>query len=796
MKTRHFPEILPYLEITHDVLILKDGRVAVGMALQGEEMEKQSAAHYQAFNRTLQASLKSLPVGTTLQKLDAYFHQPFQVPRQDKGYFELKQLDHFYNRPILQHQSYLFLAIGAPDQPKANPVNSFFAFGRPLLKNPLHGLAERVEKVERLAEELMQLFHSVGMPIQRMDSAALRALMDAYFNLDFAERQVEGTIQRKIQKHKQGMALGEKQVHLLSLIGQGVHADPVCYRAGLALPFISPLTHYLEIPHLLISSIRIENRDKELKKLDLERKLNASLDFLSTQDNEVTQSELEAFTAEVRVNNDQIVSLNVSVLLWNNDRKGLQTQVDKAVSAFRSMQGAETLIESIDTTNLFLSLAPGNVFQNYRWLLMRAENALCYFHFITGYKAEREGLYLCDRFHNPLLVRLFNSDLNNQNAIVVGPSGSGKSFSVGSFIVQRYEQGYRQIIIDNGGTYKNAMTALDGQYFEYDPAHPISFNPFLLRRTPEGKFHLDGDKLTFLTSLLATLWKGGGVLSQAERSVFSVLIPAFYQEIEADVPRLADFYHWLENYDEAKQDDPDYKRIVQNFDIDQFLITLKPFVDGEYRQVLNATSEIDITEYPLVAFDMARIKSNQLLYPIVALLITDLALSQVRKFPDDRKFIYMDEAWSMLSESMGEFVELMYRTIRKNNGSMCIITQGVEEITRSSVGAAIIANAATQIILNHNDDSQISRVGEAFGFTEHEVAKIRSIRVGLKWREIFVKQGDYAKVYSLEASPHLSAVLSSKPEDRNHLARLIDAKPTTEHALNQYLEEKQHGLYH
>lgn len=797
---------MPYLEITHEVMILKDGRVALGLQLFGEEWEKRSAPEYAALQQRLLAGLKSFPAGAVLQKIDVYDQQPFTVSSKEQGYFQSRQFRYFYHRPVLTHQAYLLLSLGHHQQPKANAVNSLFAFGKALLKHPMEGLQERAEQLERLGEEISVLLQSLGIGVRRLDDTGLQQLIDAYFNLDFADRVGEGrSEQRKLQKLPNGMSLGEKQVQLISLIGQGAQAEATSLENGLAGPFVRPLTHALQIPHLLITTIRVEQREKELKKLDLERKLNASLDFLSTQDNEVTQTELEAFTAEVRIGNDQLVSLQMGVVLWDTDRKALQRAVDQTVGAFRSLQGAECLVESMDTANLFVALAPGNAFQAYRWMLMRAENALCYWHFLSGYRAAKEGIYLCDRFQAPLLVRLFHPELNNQNAIVIGPSGSGKSFTVGSFIVQRFEQGHRQVIIDNGGTYKNAMTALGGAYYEYDPAAPLSFNPFWVPRTPDGRWMLDGDKLTFLTSLLATVWKGGGGLSQAERSVFSTLLPLFYHQYSEEVlagdrpvraPLLRNFYSWLERYDEQEREDTDYRRIVQNFDIDQFLLTLKPFVDGEYRGVLNAEQELDITDFPLVAFDMARVKSNLQLYPIVALLITDLALSQVRGFPDARKFIYMDEAWSMLAESMGEFVELMYRTIRKNNGSMCIITQGVEEITRSSVGAAIIANAATQIILNHNDESQIAKVGKVFGFTEHEIAKIRSIRVGPDWRELFVKQGDYGRVYVLDASPHLTAVLSSRPEERNHLSRLIEQRGSSEAGLNQYLEDRLQSQSH
>ncbi|WP_374679466.1 hypothetical protein [Hymenobacter sp. J193] len=44
--------------------------------------------------------------------------------------------------------------------------------------------------------------------------------------------------------------------------------------------------------------------------------------------------------------------------------------------------------------------------------------------------------------------------------------------------------------------------------------------------------------------------------------------------------------------------------------------------------------------------------------------------------------------------------------MRKTNGSVTIITQGITEITSSKIGPAIINNSATKIILRHvNPDS-------------------------------------------------------------------------------------------
>ena len=609
------------------------------------------------------------------------------------------------------------------------------------------------------------------------------------------------------------LLVGEKKVRVVSLKGQGNSVQhSVRNSYGVSVPMIYPLGYELQFPHILSQNILIEDTEKSLKQLDLEKRINSSLHFLSSQENRIKAMEIEEFTNEVRVHNKQLVSLNLSMILFETNEKQLQEYLDKTVAAFRQVNGCECLVESYDTAPIFFACAPGNAGQHYRWLLMPGDYAVAYFDFTTRYRSALEGELLCDRYRNPLLVNLFNSHLNNQNCLVIGPSGSGKSYTMGNFICQRYERGTRQIIIDVGGTYKNVMESLVGieAYFEYDIEHPLSFNPFLLEMR-QNQYQLSGDKLNFLIALLAMLWKGTGTLSKkvaltpAERAILIRLIPEYYTFLNKDprgkkkVPSLKGFYHWFKAYHVAQKGEEEYRARMQFFNVEQFLVVLQPFVDGEYKEVLNAQTEIDISDLPLVCFDMARIKSDPGLYPVISMLITELALDQVRKFPDDQKFIYMDEAWSMLSDAMGEWVESMYRTIRKNNGSICIITQGIDEVVNAAVGPAIIQNAQTQIILNHTDQAQVQKLAVHLGFTAHEVDKINSIRIGKNYRELFIKQGDTGRVYCLEVSPHLDAVLSSKPVERNYLRKLMQHyQGKIQFAVDQYVEDKnlKKGVFH
>ena len=221
-----------------------------------------------------------------------------------------------------------------------------------------------------------------------------------------------------------------------------------------------------------------------------------------------------------------------------------------------------------------------------------------------------------------------------------------------------------------------------------------------------------------------------------------------------------------------------YRKDVGYIQMDEFFLIVGEYaVGGRYEKVLNAKRDVDLSEYPLICFDMLRVKADPLLYPVVAMLITELSLDLFRKFPDDIKYILMDEAWSMLSGTLSDFIENMYRTIRKTKGSIGIITQGITEIEASSIGIALIDNSATKIILRHENEAPRLRLQMPLGFTPQDMALIGSMRSsdqpGSSFREIFIKQGQTSTVFVFEASPQLNAILTSRATERNYLNRLI-----------------------
>lgn len=806
---RSIDDALPVFEIEDQLVVFKDGSVAAGFELDVLEMEKFPASRYQHLCEVFTGAIRILPSGSTVQKLDFYYYEPFCGDTSQSGFFEKNLLNHFYNRQVLRHRSFLFVTLGSENQAPANPVNTLFAFGKAFTASPFKGIDQRLNVLPRVATEFASSLASEGIRIKRLDDSGLKQVYRMYFNLEFSP--VPNTLERPLSAAGNYCVLGEKKVNVISMLNQPGVIEPAVYnQTGVASPFVYPLTHYLQMPHILSVSITATDTDKTLKALDDEAKRNRFLDFLATQDNIKKNEEITEFTHEVRTHNKNTVQTSVSLIVWETDDSLRGEYCQQGLKAFQMMGGANGMVETVDSANLYVSTAPGNSYYNYRKLLMSGDNASMYVGLITNYNQVSGGdELLCDRFRNPLRVKLFNTDLNNQNSITIGPSGSGKSYTMGNLIVQRFELGHTQIIIDVGGTYLSLMSALDGKYFEYDPEAPLNLNPFIVDRIEstesEGGYYykLTGDKINYLTALLSVIWKGAkGDISQAERAVFTKLLPLYYndynQALEKDValaaPSICGFYQWVEAFE--KEQSTDYMRLSRTFDFNEFLVVLEPYAIGNYADVLNSDSHADVSEHKLICFDMAKIKKNPMLYHVIALLITELALDVIRKYPEQRKYFYMDEAWSMLSDGMGEFVESMYRTVRKNNGSMSIITQGINEIISSKMGPAILANAATCVILNHTDQTEILKLASHLGLTTHEVELIRSIRKNDSegYRELFIKQGDYARIYLMEVSTKIDAILTSKPEERDYLRRLQrQFKGNIHFAINEYVEWKQAG---
>src|SRR5690554_2213773 len=110
MTLESLSNMLPYLGYEDEAMILKDGRICFFYEVDGVEYEGWKEEDYQAMVDLLEASLREMPLGTTLTKTDIYFRKQNHMKPINQSYIEAKRVEHFNKRKSLEHQSYIVLS--------------------------------------------------------------------------------------------------------------------------------------------------------------------------------------------------------------------------------------------------------------------------------------------------------------------------------------------------------------------------------------------------------------------------------------------------------------------------------------------------------------------------------------------------------------------------------------------------------------------------------------------------------------------------------------------------------------
>lgn len=800
-------DILPYLGYEEGALVMKDGRICFFYEVDGVEYENWDKKQYVEMVETFESSFREMPIFTTLEKTDIYWEVPNQLQPANDSYLETKRCDHFNKRSSLKHKSYISLTFANEKASRPTPNSTVLARkGKNLPAKLLNDINNRIVQATAKANEFIALVGEIpGVEFRRLEKDEITTLVCQYLNLDFEN--TEHDIHNEVINSNSHLQIGNKLLNVLSIDGQGDELYPYGERRYGDKNFTNPYAisvHFpLQTPHIVITSMTKMDMETSLKPFKQEVLINKQLSGNSPMAKKGSERALmvEASIDQVRKRKDGFVDFSMSVIVFSEDNKKLQEGIEKTQRAIKGINQANYRLESWDIQNLYFAGLPGNSWENVRPIKMPTTNALPFFHYMKPYVSDTKGELLTDRQGVPTRVDLNHSDIDVMNRIIVGPSGSGKSFTTGVFISTAHERNEIQVIIDKGGSYQSLVKSLGGEYFEHSKERPLRFNPFDTDKDEEGNFILSDEKLTTLITFITVLWKSKGdgqFLEKAENTFLLIWLRAYYQHVneQKKKPLLKGFVDFVKDYDKKKKNGPEkdeeYIKQVQFFDINHFATVLHPFTEGQYAAIFNNEDAMDLSNHRLICFDVDNIQRDKTLYPVVTMLIIELIFSHIAKFPVERKHVYLDEAWSFFTGEMGEFIQVMYRTIRKFNGDCSVITQGAQDILDSELSNALIQNSQVFIILDHKGKSTDALT--KIGLEPFHVEKIKSIRKnwvinskeGIKGgREIFIKRQDLSfNIYAIEVPIEQYCILTTKKEEKAHFIGLQE-----KYALNRAIEE-------
>ena len=817
---------LPILAVEHGCIISKDADITVAFEVALPELFTVTSQEYEAMHAAWCKAIKVLPRFSVAHKQDWFVSENYkpELQKDDLSFLDRSFERHFNERPYLAHKCYLYLTKTTKERMRQQSNFSTLCRGRITPKELNHemivGFMEAVGQFERIINDTgyISLRRMGDDEIVGTDSTS--GIIERYLSLSTGDV----TCLEDIDLSPKEMRVGDKMLCLHTLSDTDDLPGKVSTdnryerlstdRSDCRLSFASPVGLLLPCNHIYNQYVFIDDHDENLARFEKTARNMNSLSRYS-RSNAINKEWIDRYLNEAHSYGLTSVRCHCNIMAWSDDAEELR-RIKNDVGGQLATMGCMPRHNTIDCPTLFWAAMPGNEadFPAEESFYTFIEPAVCFFTAETNYRSSLSpfGLKMVDRLTGkPVHLDISDEPMKrgittNRNKFILGPSGSGKSFFTNHLVRQYYEQGAHILLIDTGNSYKGLCNLIhnrthgeDGVYYTYTEEKPISFNPFF---TEDGVF--DVEKKDSIKTLLLTLWKSeDDRVTKTESGELGSALSMFLEKMKKDrdiVPCFDSFYEFMrDDYraEMAQRPIPIYK---QDFDIDNFLTTLRQYYHGgRFDFLLNSKENIDLLNKRFVVFEIDAIRDNKDLFPVVTIIIMEAFINKMRRLKGVRKVLICEEAWKALSTAnMAEYMRYMFKTVRKYFGEAVVVTQEVDDIISSPVvKETIINNSDCKILLDQRKYmNRFDQIQELLGLTDKEKAQILSINMAnnpnRNYKEVWIGLGGtQSAVYATEVSPEeYLAYTTEETEKMQVLARARQLGGDIEAAIKQLANEK------
>jgi len=799
-NTKKLDGILPIYKVESDAIISKNGDITVAFQLHLPEIFTSSPEDLDAIHHAWVKAIRILPTGTILHKQDWYVDRVYKgdFDRDNHTFLSYSSEKYFHERPYLDHHCYLMLTLPAKGRRPASSVLSNLlrnTFVPPQTINPavLQNFQDKAGQFEKLITASGAIKSRMLTASDLVGNKDLPGLFEKYLFLS-----ADGnTPEIKDITFKPDLRIGEKFCQLYTL-SDVENLPSVCSpkiqndkystdKTKFFVGFASPVGQLLSCNHIYNQYIVVQDPLKETKELEAKRRRMQSLSNYS-RENSISRDAANDFLNEAISEQRQFVRGHFNILAWSDDQAGIKDLRNKVASSLTQMNAVPNL-EINGAPQLFWAGLPGNAadLPMNETFSTFSEQAVCFFNQESCAETSIApvGIRLADRISGkPLFVDLdlaprANGVIQNLNRIILGPSGSGKSFFTNAYMRSCYEQGAHVVIVDVGHSYSGLCSLVNGYYFTYEEKNPIKFNPFYISIGDT----LDTEKKESIKTLLLALWKKDTeTFKRSEYVALSNALTAYYAFLDANSQVFPCFNSFYEFFRDEYVSVLEAEKLQQrDFDVNNFLFVMKPYyAGGEFDFLLNASENLNLLDERFIVFEIDNIKDNQILFTAAVLTVMQLYINKMRKLKGIRKVILIEEAWkALMKEGFAEYIKYLYKTVRKFYGEAIVVSQEADDMIASPiVKQAIINNSDTKILLDQSKyQNKFDQIQELLGLTDKEKALILSMNKanepGRKYKEVFISLGGtVSKVYRTEVSRQEYYAYTTEQTEKTNVQKL------------------------
>jgi conjugal transfer ATP-binding protein TraC len=374
----------------------------------------------------------------------------------------------------------------------------------------------------------------------------------------------------------------------------------------------------------------------------------------------------------------------------------------------------------------------------------------------------------------------------NLNAVVIGPSGSGKSVFMQEMIMNQLGQGGRVFVLDLGRSFEKLCHLLDGEYLIFSAESKLNLNPFYLLKD-NGDIESLNAGLDMVSSIIATMAMPAQKIDKERADILSYLV------------KLA----WEKKGRNATVDDVILLLDGMKFQSELMIGATESLKEGLrkfgregiYANYFYGSHPVDFKS-DLVVIETEELKNMSDLQAVILQIFALTISNQV--FMGDREkrcMICIDEAWDLLkSPQMEGFIESLARRLRKYNGSLVVGTQGLKDFERSHGARAAFQNSNWLLMLGSDNDSiNILKKENLISMDDYKERMLSSLKKeDGKYSEVFIyhKGSGFHSINQLRLDPFSAMLYSTKASDFQAILELKKLGMEVEEAIEWMLSNR------
>jgi len=454
---------------------------------------------------------------------------------------------------------------------------------------------------------------------------------------------------------------------------------------------------------------------------------------------------------EIELHGNYFGHFSLTVVIYDRELAAIENAAAEFYKIF-SVHDAQLYEERYNLLNAFLAAVPGNYAFNLRSLYLLNTNYADLSFLFTLHQGDTRNNHLRSEYlavletnhGTPYFLNLHYRDV--AHSMILGRTGSGKSFLLNFLITNLQKYDPFTFIFDLGGSFESLTRLFGGTYLRVGAeSADFSINPFCL---PPTKPNLD-----FLTLFVKVLLG----------RTFGTLDPATERELYEQIENLYSLDPALRTLD-----------VLANTLPRPLAYALAKWLRGGQFGFLFDNPEDTISFSRFQCFDFQQMsRYPELLEPLLFYVLHRAnEVIANRDISSTFKAFFIDEAWVFLKNpSIRQYVTEALKTWRKHNAAMILSTQSLDELKRSELLDVILESCATKIFLANPDmDQELYR--RQFHLNDTEIALIASL---LPKQQFLIKTPELAKVANLHVDRRSYWLYTNDPYDNRKRQEAFEA---------------------